>query len=204
MRIFSFAFACLIFVSTTTKSQYSIQLEAGTNLANASTPPDLSPSAIWKTRVGFVGDLLTSYSLSDEFSLQTGLRFIQKGTKVDFLYNLTMTHNYIEVPVYARFKVIDFGPQILVVGGPSFSFLTNSYTQGTSPIYGSLSHNTNEQYKSYDISLDAGVEFENPVTKNLSFIISAKYSFGFIEIDKTSANEQSRDLRLTLGFAYSL
>jgi len=203
MKIFALTFVCLIFFSTTSISQIALEFEAGRNFANAS-PPSLAPTADWKTRSGYVGALLASFPLSTRLSVQTGLRFIQKGTKIDFVYDLTATHNYIEFPVYARFEAADFGSRLLVSGGPAFSFLANSYVQGSSPTYGTLSHNTNDQYKSYDVSLDGGFDLVNPIFDKLAFIISAKYSFGLIEIDKTGTNEESRDIRLTAGVAYCL
>ena len=207
MKSFIFIFTCLIVISTSANSQYSIEFEFGANLANSSKPPFPieDPSAIWTTGTGFVGGLSIDYSISNPFSVQTGIRFIQKGTKIDYSGNNNIiTHNYIEIPVYARFEIINFGSHLLLTGGPTYSLLTNSYIQTSSSIYGSMSHNTNEQYKPYDISFDAGLELENPISERVSFIVSTKYSFGFIKIDKISSYEESRDLRLTLGLAYLL
>jgi len=204
MRSISAFFVLSVLISSVADSQYAIELQGGTNIANLSNPTHLDPSATWTTRVGVVGEALTTFTVSDEWNLQTGLRFIQKGTKTHFsLINSTVTINYVELPIYAQYQLANFFPRIFIVGGPAFSYLTNAYMQGTSSIYGSYSHNSIQQFQSYDISLDAGLSIRNPISEHFSIVGSAMYSNGFVKIDKVpDSNEKTRDVRIAIGLAY--
>ena len=203
MRIIIPFFILSVLIASVADSQYAIELQGGTNIANLSNPGHLDQSATWTTRVGFVGEALTTFKISDEWNLQTGLRFIQKGTKANYIFNSTVTINYVELPIYAQYQLTNFFPRIFVVAGPAFSYLTNAYTQGTSSIYGSYSNSSIEQFQSYDISFDAGLSLRNPITEHVSIVGSALYSNGFVKIDKIpDSNEKTRDVRIAIGLAY--
>jgi hypothetical protein len=204
MRFIISYFVLSVLILSIADSQYAIEFQGGTNIANLSNPGHLAQSATWTTRLGFVGEALTTFTISNDCNLQTGLRFIQKGTKANFDFiNSTVTINYVELPIYAQYQLGNFSPRLFIVAGPAFSYLTNAYMQGTSSIYGSYSHSSIEQFQSYDISLDAGLSLRNPISEHFSVVGSAMYSNGFVKIDKVpDSNEKTRDVRIAIGFAY--
>ncbi len=197
----------LILISTAAESQYLIEFQGGTNLANLTK--NLNNGAAWKTRVGFVGSISTAFNILNSLDLQSGFRFIQKGTKfVNTLYTPndvhgTITYSYLEIPVYCKYKIIDHRSRLYLLGGPTYSFLTSARVESTDPIFGNNSIDLKSDLKQYDISLDLGLCFEEPINKQLFFVASAIYSYGLVTVGITPYNEQTRDVRLALGLGYS-
>jgi hypothetical protein len=147
-------------------------------------------------------------SLTDKMLISPGLRFVQKGTESKWWSNVTgsvqatVTNSYIEVPVYLKYELVDFGSKLFVLGGPAFAFLATSKTEGTVQFYGSNSLDTKEDYKSYDFSFDIGLAFQAPVSETLSIVATGAYSFGLVKIDQRGSDEQTRDVGVTLGALY--
>jgi hypothetical protein len=200
----------LISMSLFSQSQTIIEIKGGTNIANLSDPGNLSPSAVWETRLGFVGDISASYEITPMVEIQTGFRFSQKGTKSESTMftthdvHATLTNNYIEIPVYLKYRIIDFTPQLFVMGGPAYSYLTSSRIESNDPVLGAVSFDSKSDYKTYDFSLDAGLGLRTPINDNLYFVSSAIYSFGLVKISKAPSNEKTRDIKLSVGLAYAI
>ena len=193
------------------RAQESIEVQGGVNIANLSDPGNLVAGAVWKSRLGFTGGILANIVIGDRIFICPGLRFVQKGTKSEWSSAMTgdvkstVTNNYLELPVYLKYEVADFGSHLFLMGGPSFSYLLSSRSDGTWQLFdGNFSADTKEQYKSYDISFDLGLSAQTPLSDKVAIVATGLYSYGFVKIGTMGSNEQTRDIRVMIGVSYSL
>ncbi len=80
-------------------------------------------------KAGITAGLFVNRKLSDLFSLQLEMNYIQKGSRKpldDFNSYYLMRINYIEVPVLLQWHA---GKSIDIFGGPSFAVLLNSHEE---------------------------------------------------------------------------
>lgn len=80
-------------------------------------------------KAGLIGGLFVNRKLSDLFSLQLEMNFIQKGSRKPLDDNNTyylMRLNYIEVPVLLQWHA---GKLLDIFAGPSFGVLLNSHEE---------------------------------------------------------------------------
>jgi hypothetical protein len=190
--------------------QSTIEIQGGINIANFSDPGNLITGAAWKTHFGFLGSVSTEFPVSENLIINPGLRFVQKGTKSQWWsvwtgnVAATITNNYLEVPVYLRYRLIGITPELSLFGGPSVGYLVSSHTEGTMQLFGPVSSNTRADYKKIDLSFDIGFSAQNPVNEHLAIVAAASYSLGLIRISQLGSNERTRDLRVTVGTIFNI
>ncbi|MBK7256288.1 MAG: PorT family protein [Ignavibacteriae bacterium] len=190
-------------------AQISIACQGGLNFANLSDPGNLAPTAVWSTQLGFVGLVSANFPIGAGFSVSPGFRFVQKGTRSDWFlspygtFAINMYHSYIELPVYVKYALIDSRVRLSLLMGPSLGHLVSSRAKGTITSEGNVSFDVTEDYRSYDCSIDAGLECETPISETFSIVGSAAYSLGLVKIYKMGGNERTRDIRVMVGIGYS-
>jgi hypothetical protein len=208
MKLIVLSLLPLLLEAGIASSQPTLELSGGLNVANFSDPGDLIAGATWSSRLGFTGGASVNLPLTDHLMLSPGLRITQKGTKSAFTtstsgnINATLTNTYLEIPVYAQWKVADFGTTIHLVGGPAVGFLMGSRTDATSDLSGSAARDSEPDYKSYDASVDFGLSLRHPLGDNISLVGTAYYSYGFVPISALGSTEQTRDFRFLLGISF--
>ena len=210
MKYIMFVVLFVLCISIYSQSQTIIEIQGGTNIANLSNPNNLGAGAVWKTRVGFVGGISTNFNLSDKLYLNPGVRFVQKGTKSEWTsvmtgdVKATLTNNYLELPIYAKYEFANIGSHLFMVGGPSFAYLLTSNMEGDMQLLGHSSVDSKADYKTYDITFDIGLSSKTIINEHFSFLASAMYSFGFIKVSKLGSDEATRDVKLLIGLSYDL
>jgi hypothetical protein len=115
--------------------------------------PDLGFDSKTKSKVGFTAGVGFNLPISDKFSIQPELNFVQKGVRIEstvikhFLIDVTysvnnrMTINYLELPVLAKVSFgsnknffLNAGPSIGIgLNGKSEITTTYTYTVNTEP-----------------------------------------------------------------------
>jgi hypothetical protein len=211
MKHLAHTLVTLILVFTSLQAQSSIDIQGGLNITKFSAPGNLVPGAVWTNRIGFVGGWALSFPLADELFLSPGLRFVDKGVKSqwsggDFMIGnveTNVTNAYLEVPIYLKYRFVDNGSQLFVIGGPAVGYLMRSRSDVTTDVLGSESFDTKGDYKSYDISIDFGLFCQIPVAKSLAIAATGAYSIGVVKISQMGSNERTRDVRVTVGVLYS-
>ena len=189
--------------------QVRVECQGGANFSNFTNPGNLVSGAEWTSRVGIVAAVLIDLPLADKFSMTSGFRFLQKGTTADWSSSVTgkvhgtVTSAYIELPVYFKYDVLDFGGRLFIEGGPAFGYLLSSRTEATIQLYGPTSFDSKETYKSYDFSLDVGIGLQAPLSERLGVVVTGLYSNGLVHINRSESSERTRDVRLMLGCAYT-
>ena len=200
----------VLLVASGAYGQSTIEIQGGINIATFSDPGNLITGATWKTRIGFSGSVSTEFPVSANLLINPGLRFVQKGTKSQWYsvwtgnVDATITNNYLEVPVYLRYRLIGMTPEISLFGGPSMGYMVSSHTEGTMQLFGPVSSNTRADYKNIDLSFDIGVSAQNPVNEKLAIVAAVSYSLGLIRISQLGSNERTRDMRVTVGTIFKI
>jgi hypothetical protein len=190
-------------------AQISIACQGGMNFANLSDPGNLAPGAVWSTRGGSVGLISANFPIGGGFSVTPGFRFVQKGTKADWTapglgtFASNLNNSYLELPVYAKYDLIDGQFRLSLLMGPSLGYLVSSRGEATISSVGHFLVDMKEYYKSYDCSVDAGLECATPISATFAIVGSATYSMGLVKIYDMGGNERTRDIRVMVGVAYS-
>ena len=201
---------CILVVTSPGFAQRSISFHVGANIANLSNPGNLVSSATWYSRVGIVGGVSVTFPVSTNLAVEPGFRFVQKGTKSKWSYlskddvQSTLTNSYLELPVYLKYQLADFGSRLWVQGGPTISYLLSSWAKGTMSSFGEFSFDVIDDYRRYDASLDFGIVLDNPLSSDWELSLGALYSLGLVKINKSDSNEKTRDIRLMVGISYLL
>jgi hypothetical protein len=188
-------------------AQNAIEIQAGMNFANLSDPGNLAPDARWTTLYGFTASAFVDIGVAGKFSIFPGVRYIQKGTNSNvtgFTSNVHLTNTYYELPLYGKYELYSDFCTVALVSGPTFAYCGSSRTEGTARDTGYVSINSKSDYKDYNISWDLGVHTAISFSNQWSFVVSGMYSFGIIKIATGGSKEQTRDVLLTAGVAYTL
>jgi Outer membrane protein beta-barrel domain len=142
-----FAFAPMAF------SQISGGIRFGANIANQKYDADgisVSPDS----KLGLLGGLYLTASLSDKIAIQPELHFSSMGSKVDFFGEEAKTKlNYLSVPVLLRYNITEnFNLQV----GPQLGLLMSAKTEVDGD-----SEDVKDLYKGIDFgaAIGLGVDF---------------------------------------------
>jgi hypothetical protein len=199
----------LVFMVSFVYAQDVVDIQAGINFANLSDPGNLIQGAKWLTTYGIVGSVSTRFEIGSNISLAPGLRFIQCGTKAEWStmilgnINSSVTNNYLELPVYLSYMLIDNIAKIFLIGGPTVSYLVSSRTEGTTQFMGSVSYDSKKDYKTTNASIDLGLSSMFPLNEKIFLVASTIYSYGLMKISAQGSNERTRDFMILVGISYS-
>jgi hypothetical protein len=188
----------LYFLSLSVFAQEGIEIQGGINIANLSDPGNLTPDVKWKSRTGFSFSVSTTIPFSKKIFLNSGLRYIQKGTNAELSPYTTniLTNTYLELPIYLKYSLSNMSTKFFIIGGPTISYLLASQISQDS---GGGSFDTKEDYKSYNVSLDIGISTQNRLNQNTLLITTILYSHGLVKINALGSKEQTRDIIMMIG-----
>ncbi len=174
---------------------------------------DLETGSSKQSAIGFIAGAEVGFSISDMFSIQTGLNFTQKGTEYEeFGATTTLTTNYIELPLLAR---VSFGSDKVkgyVNAGPSLGLGLNGKIKAEAlgfSIEEDISFGDSDASDfSFDNSLDLGVQFGAGVGYLLGpgqIVLDLRYGFGISNLFETPDGFDRSDFKSTNNvFAISL
>lgn len=173
---------------------------------------DFSNGAIaTQSRTGVFGGIHATIPVSENFSLEPGLYYTQRGYEVKGSFSLKnaaflsanakaqLSTTYIDVPVLA--KVAVSGLQLFA--GPQVSYLADAKLRTTAGALGfNVVDNTTdakEQFNQWDVALTGGIgyQFAN------GFNLSAAYDHGLSKVDKgQNLDSYNRTFKVGLGFRF--
>jgi len=189
-------------------SSTGIRGDAADNLTNLL---DFSKGNITtQDHVGFFAGGYANIPINENFSLEPGIYYAQKGYELNGQLNLkgldflgasakaSLLSQYIDVPVLLKGNFN--GLQIFV--GPQFSYLTKADLKTTAGVLGinllNKSIDATSQFNRMDVGVTGGIgyQFLNGVN------ISASYDYGLSKIDKnTSVEAYNRGIKLGIGIS---
>lgn len=170
-----------------------------------------------KSAVGILGGVELGFGISDLFSIQTGLNYIQKGAKFGSDgTTATLTTNYIELPILAR---VNFGSdkvKAYINAGPSFGLGLNGKSKvealGLS-FEDDISFGDGED-DTFENSIDLGLQFGAGIGYALGpgqIVLDLRYGLGLSNLFETPDGLDRSDFKSTnnvfaisLGYAITL
>jgi hypothetical protein len=204
--MFSITFLAVIGMN----AQTSFEIQAGADFAKMVNPTTLVPGAVWASRIGSIGGVSAEFGLSRALSLAPGLRFNQKGLIADFTFfnygpiHTNLTQNYLEIPLYLRYRITDFGPQLYILGGPSIGYLLSAPSNTNMQSQDLSTMDVKADYTKFDSALELGISTRMPISQQLGVSITALYSYGLVKIDKRDDAVTHRGITITGGLSYEL
>ena len=165
--------------------QYSFGILAGVNLATMAGN-DVSNVS---NRTGFVGGLSTWFRAYEQLGFEADLLYAQKGAKgTGAGVTGTLQHDYIEVPLLARFDFTTSSEKVrpFLALGPSFGYSVRCRVEATS---GGVSASAScadaglDENK-FDVGGTAGAGLGFPMGRS-TFTVGARYTYGFTNVEKT-------------------
>lgn len=216
------SFAVLFFLPL---SQAQVAIKAGVNFASISESASLEEYESLKNNsvAGLQAGLSFDLGLSDVFTIQPEVLFIQKGGKSTYTINDNnkivnrLYYNYVEVPVLAKLKFYgaDGGSGFYLLGGPFIGLAISGKSKTTTTLLGNTT--TSEEDFNFDNSerddrqrrTDWGVSFGGGVKFGHVFL-DARYNLGINNLLDNDANNnnddkpyrRTRGLGLTLGYEF--
>lgn len=164
-----------------------------------------------KYSTGFFAGGFASIPLTNNFSIEPGLQYSQKGyalqgnlniSNLEFLGMKTKANldmNYIELPLLAKYTVSG----LEIFAGPQISYLTNASLVSKAGLLGiNLLNNKmdiSDQFNRWDAGISAGVGYG--FTNGLS--LSAAYDHGLSNIDANkNIHAQNRAYKIGIGYRF--
>lgn len=205
-KLFLFTAAILMAVTVVNAQEIKIGAKGGVNFATFSG----DNLGNVKSRTGFHIGGLVEIPVAEKFSIQPevlytaqGAEYEEKGTElgVDYSYKITDKLDYIQVPVMAKYYVVD-GLSLEV--GPQVSFLTSSKSEYEGTLGGITVSGSNDKddISSIDFSVGAGASYQLP----MGLFFTARYNFGLGNVnDGSDANDRkihNRVVQLSAGYSF--
>ncbi len=202
-----------------------IGIKAGVNIASMSESSTEATYQDFKNKsvVGFQAGLVFDLGLSDIFTIQPEVLYIQKGGKSIARLNdenkveSRLYYNYVEVPVLAKLKFFagDSKSGFYLIGGPFAGLALGGKSKVTTTLLGaSTTSETDFEFDNSDAAdrqrrLDWGVAFGGGVKLGNVFL-DARYNLGINNLLDRDANNQNdnkpyrrtRGIGLTIGFQF--
>ncbi len=223
IKLFLPAIALVLFLFPS-ESHAQLAIKAGVNFASISESATLeSYESLDKNSVaGFQAGLSYDLGLSNIFTIQPELLFIQKGGKSTYVINENnkivsrLYYNYIEVPVLAKLKFYkESGSGFYLVGGPFAGLAVSGKSKTTTTLLGNTTtaeddfkfenddEGERQRRTDWGISFGGGVKFGNA-------FLDARYNLGINNLLDDDANNQNdskpyrrtRGIGLVLGFEF--
>lgn len=222
-KLFFPSIALMLFLLPS-ESHAQLAIKAGVNFASISESATLeSYESLDKNSVtGFQAGLSYDLGLSNIFTIQPELLYIQKGGKSSFVINennqivTRLYYNYIEVPVLAKLKFYKPGGSgFYLVGGPFAGLAISGKSKTSTTVFGNTTTSEDEfrfenddegerqRRTDWGVSFGAGVKFGNA-------FLDARYNLGINNLLDDDANNQNDDkpyrrtrgIGVVLGFEF--
>jgi hypothetical protein len=179
---------CAASLAFTSSAKIGIAPVAGLNLANLA-----GEGADGNMKIGVHVGVLKDFSISDKFSIQPGLLFSTKGTKMKFdlgplgeqEFNYTLT--YLEIPINAVYRFGGEDGGFMLHGGPYLGYLLGAKLDETSGTDG---------MKKMDFGINVGAGYQLP----MGLFFRAQYGLGLASIYEDGESVTNRVIGISVGY----
>ena len=184
-----FAFILFFSAAKSQESQTRFGVTAGLSIANWNIKAS-GMSIGTQSVTGFTGGVLAFMPLSSNISLQTGLNYVQKGTKVDDQGGdiTTAKLNYIELPLNIVYNHEGFhigaGPSVAM----GLSGTMKSTSQGTTETSDVTFGSGDNDVARFDIGANLTAGYVLPS----GFMLSANYNFGLSNLQPGTSSSDGK------------
>ena len=193
----AFMFAIVIALSTVTSAQTRVGFHVGTQISTLSRPTHSNLEWNWIGKVS--GGISFDVACAESFLLAAQVDLVQKWTGLNqspftepdsyIIYHTTLKANYLEIPVYFRWRPINTTIKWFAEVGPKVSFLISASAE-MSPAYSSnWTRDVKDQLRSTDVGFALGSGVEVEVVRSVCLTCSAHYTHGLVGIFQGSSND---------------
>ena len=224
----SIIMVALAALSFTTLSAQTLIPKAGLTLSKVAIDTEDDEDADVSMNPGFTLGVAYAFNITESFSLQPELLFIQKGFRVKESYSSDgesfdddskNTFNYFELPVLAKYSFGSGSTKFFLVGGPSlgvgiggkyktkekYSYTIDGITYTESESYSGkikFGDGDDDETLYVDNSVDIGVQLGAGVVIAEKVQIDIRYGLGFTDLSD-DAKSKNRVLQFTVGVPFS-
>lgn len=151
------------------------------------------------TAAGFMGGLFGQYDYNGNLFGEVQVRYISKGGD----YSLpgvenSVTANWLEIPVYAKYKFSsEKGFIPYVFAGPAIALKLSSSGESLNTVSG-VRTETSGGFNSLDLGLDFGLGAEYPIYGDFNLSLSAAYNLGLLDVADVGT-AQNRGFQIYAG-----
>ena len=192
IRLLLFLTACLVVASPSFAQQFGYGGLLGSSLGTLTSSDDFAEP---RSKGGFVAGGFVDVALTDLFSVQPQLLFVQKGAKIrEAGVEGTVTLDYVEVPILGVVSFPQQGPIIpFVYAGPSIGVTVNA----TVELDGIEEDIPDDEIKSNDVGVVVGGGiYVDGLT------LEARYTVGVEAIAPDADHPKTRAFYVIAGFRF--
>ena len=217
-----FATALFVFISFVSLSAQTFALggKIGYNWNNV-TAPAFNGTIDFKKMTNVNFGLVAQIGLTDNFSIQPELNYVQKGFRIQESKDITLYEvpiplgvsavtaiKYIDVPILAKYKFRGQGASGYVFAGPSVGYALNGNLETHAQVIidikvGSTPINLdNVNYERFEVGGVVGAGFEVPIG-NAKLFAEGRYTHGFNEVYEVpiiGAKVKNQSFGVSAGF----
>jgi len=192
----------LLAISMTAFSQITFGARVGINIASQTTQVNsLDINLDSDDNVGFTIGGLVNIAITDAFSIQPELNYIQKGGEDESeLFGETITTelnlNYIEIPVLAKYAFGSETFKVFVMAGPSIGYGLNgeiTFDDEESEDFDWDEEGANRT--DFGFQAGVGVQYRN-------IFLDARYGFGLSDIEDLEDDVDVTNEGINIGIGY--
>ncbi|GGF30276.1 porin family protein [Echinicola rosea] len=148
----------------------------------------------YTNRAGFHAGIYGNMFVTDNFAIEPGVYYSQKGTEADNFAESRAILQYIDVPILLRFYASD---GFNIFAGPQGSILTKATYEGDA--FGNTFEFETDDVNDLDAGLVFGVGYNLPVGLN----VQGSYDLGLTPVFKESdAKIYNRGFKVSLGYSF--
>lgn len=214
MKKYLLVAAFVLTISILQAQSNSIGITAGSTVANMRSKVD-GESVTIDSKIGFSAGIVADLSFAKNLRFQPMLNFTQKGAKEKTAFDgdketISMTLNYLELPLNILYKLPSGKNSIFIGGGPSLSMGIGGKGKYTSSAYpedntkSTIKFGSNEDEDDFK-AFDAGVNVTGGVYLKGGFMVAFNYYHGLSNLFiNPSGNESLRNRYFGLRIGYML
>jgi len=207
--LMKFLTICFVFFySLSIQAQTTFGVRAGVNIATVNFEADgldVSPDS----RVGLTIAGIANIGITETFSVQPEVHFIQKGYKItlEFLGETleeTLKLNYLEIPIHAKYKFGQENVGGFVMAGPAIGFALNGEAEscdGGDCVSEDLEFDDDDGFNRFEVGLSVG----GGVTIGSNFFVDIRYVLGLTNLaedDADGTKATNRGFQIGAGYMF--
>jgi hypothetical protein len=205
--------AALVLCTCSTFGQVRIGAHVGLNLSKVLEPDENFLGEAWEMQSHILGGVVLDLELTSQLLLALQVNYTQMSFVADNRFwglslkgNTTFTSDYIDVPIYVRWRMGKGPLRGFVECGPIVAVVVSAEARSESPGLETTTNEVGPIYQKTEIIVALGVGGELTLNTSLTLAISGHYAHGMSEIFKYHEwhGSRSRALQFDVGLLVAI
>jgi hypothetical protein len=195
-------------------TKFNFGITGGINIASMKAKAE-GISISTNSKIGFTIGVLADFPLNNQFVLQPGLNFAQKGSKINMSFfgdiKSKETLNYIELPVNLLYRTPAGRGTFFGGAGPAFNFGIGGKSESTIVLDGQTEtdkHNikfgsdpNNDDYKPFELAGNLLIGYE--LSNRIFFTVNYNFGLTNIAVDNSDGSKVNNNyIGLRIGYKF--